>query len=107
VSINIPEPSWAVELPAEQILAALNRLAALQSTLVARLIADIGVKSVPPATAGPLVDAPEMARLLNVHESWVRGEARRGRIPCQMVGRYMRFRAADVQAAIIAREGGP
>ena len=55
------------------------------------------------ATAGLLIDARDMARRLNVHESWVRTEQRAGRIPFVQVGRYVRFNPAQVQAALIQR----
>ena len=44
----------------------------------------------------PLVDAKEMARLLDVHESWVRIEQRAGRIPFVQIGRYIRFCPSQV-----------
>jgi len=91
---------------AGEIPAILGRLAALQAALAARLI------SIPPtASAGAigdaLIDAPAMAALLGCPESWVRTAARQGRIPFIAVGRYIRFRAADVQAALAARESKP
>ncbi len=45
-----------------------------------------------------------MARRLNVKESWVRSEQRAGRIPFVQVGRYVRFRAAEVEAVIVRRQ---
>src|SRR4051812_37592482 len=42
--------------------------------------------------AKPLLDASEAAALLNVPESWVRSEARAGRIPSVSLGRYIRFK---------------
>jgi excisionase family DNA binding protein len=94
----IPETTWASTLPAEQIPAVLTKLAALQSALAARLIAAQMVSR--DAGAEPLIDAKEMAALLKCHESWVRSAARQGKIPFVAVGRYMRFRPDDVQAAI-------
>lgn len=96
----IPEATWARSIPTEEIPAALAKLAALQSALAARLLVE--QTSNESSRAEPLVDAKEMARLLNCHESWVRSAARQGRIPFVAVGRYPRFRAADVQAAIAA-----
>jgi excisionase family DNA binding protein len=48
----------------------------------------------------PLVDAKEMARTLDVHESWVRTEQRAGRIPFVQIGRYIRFRPSEVVSAL-------
>ena len=36
---------------------------------------------------------------LSVPESKIRSDARRGRIPCVMVGRYMRFHPSEVEQA--------
>jgi hypothetical protein len=58
-----------------------------------------------------LLDASAMAERLQVPESWLREHARRGRIPCVYVGRYMRVdpdrvrRALDEQAAGVISPG--
>ncbi|MGO9057630.1 MAG: helix-turn-helix domain-containing protein [Candidatus Binataceae bacterium] len=94
----LPGPAWAETLSAEQIPAALAQLAALQGVLSARLL---GVRASPASsTSSDLVDAPELARRLNLHESWVRTAGRQGRIPVVQCGRYVRFRVADVEAAL-------
>ncbi len=98
----IPEPIWASTLPIEQIPAELTKLAAVQSALAARLVAEQISRRDNGADA--LLDAKEMAALLKCHESWVRSAARQGKIPIVQVGRYMRFKPADVQAAIAARK---
>jgi excisionase family DNA binding protein len=97
----IPETNWASTLPIEQIPGELAKLAALQLALAARLIAEQRVSRDDGTKA--LLDAKEMAALLKCHESWVRTAARRGEIPFIAVGRYMRFKPVDVQAAIAAR----
>jgi excisionase family DNA binding protein len=38
-----------------------------------------------------LLDANEVAALLNVPASWVREQSRTGTIPCLRLGRYVRF----------------
>jgi excisionase family DNA binding protein len=38
-----------------------------------------------------LLDAAEVAELLNVPVSWVRQETRAGRMPCLELGRYRRY----------------
>jgi excisionase family DNA binding protein len=53
--------------------------------------------------ARPLLDAGEAAALLNVPASWVRSEARAGRIPSIPLGRYVRFRSSDLEAWIEGR----
>ena len=88
-----PDPQrYVAELPAEE----LPRLAA---ALLARMLAP---QPAPVQAAGPqpLLNAKELARHLNVPESWVRSEARAGHIPSVPVGRYVRFRLEDVEAAL-------
>jgi excisionase family DNA binding protein len=41
----------------------------------------------------------ELAETLHVKPSWVYGKAERGELPCVHVGRYLRFRLADVMAS--------
>ena len=45
-----------------------------------------------------LLTAAELAERLNVPESWVRESTRSGAIPHIQLGRYRRYRAADVMA---------
>jgi excisionase family DNA binding protein len=47
-----------------------------------------------------LVTAGELARHLNLPESWVRTEERLGRIPSVRLGKYVRFRLSDVERAL-------
>lgn len=81
-------------------VALLLRLASVQ-TRIAVTMADNA-----PDTAAPsadLVDAPTLAVKLSVPESWIRGEQRANRIPFVRAGRYVRFRASEVEAALAAR----
>jgi excisionase family DNA binding protein len=43
-----------------------------------------------------LLDAKEVAELLNVPVSWVRESTRSGAIPHVQLGRYRRYRESDV-----------
>jgi excisionase family DNA binding protein len=54
-----------------------------------------------------LVDAREIAELLGVPTSWVRDHTRGGEIPHVPLGRYVRYREADVLAWVdsIAKPG--
>lgn len=45
-----------------------------------------------------LLEAHEVAALLSVPVSWVRESTRSGAIPCVELGRYRRYRLADVEA---------
>lgn len=91
-------------VPTAEIPAALAVLAALQNALAARLVAAPASATIEAAVAPPLLDAGQMAERLGVPESWVRTEARAGRIPSVEVGRYVRFREADVMAALTAKQ---
>lgn len=85
--------AWVETLPLENISALLRKLATRLEPAGA-----------PPAEPDQrLVDAVAMAAHLRVPESWVRGEQRANRIPYLKLGRYIRFRVADVEAALAAR----
>jgi excisionase family DNA binding protein len=45
-----------------------------------------------------LLDAAEVAELLNVPVSWVRESTRSGAMSCVRLGRYVRFETAAVDA---------
>jgi excisionase family DNA binding protein len=45
----------------------------------------------------PLLTAAEVAALLSVRESWVREATRDGRLPHLRLGRYRRYRQADIE----------
>ncbi len=53
---------------------------------------------------GSLLTAADVARLLEVPTSWVYEQARQGRIPTVMLGRYRRFRAEAIEEWIRKRE---
>lgn len=81
-------------------VALLLKLAAAQTRLAATIAADTSA----PAQA-ELIDAIELARRLGVNTSWIRYEARAGRLPFKKLGRYIRFNPAAVDAALEARAG--
>jgi excisionase family DNA binding protein len=47
-----------------------------------------------------LVTAGELAKHLNLPESWIRTEERLGRIPSVRLGKYVRFRLSDVERSL-------
>jgi excisionase family DNA binding protein len=47
--------------------------------------------------SGPLLDAEQVGALLNVPASWVRAQAREGRIPHLKLGKYTRFDADEIE----------
>jgi excisionase family DNA binding protein len=93
----LPDQSWVKNLPLERVPATLVAVAALQSALAARLLEHPDSSN---STPSELIDAPALAARLGVHESYVRTAARAGKIPRVRVGRYVRFRAADVERAL-------
>lgn len=58
-------------------------------------------------TICPLLDAGQAATLLNVPESWIRAEARAGRIPHLQLGRYVRFERQALLDWLDHRKQGP
>lgn len=56
------------------------------------------------ASAGELLSAKLMAERVGVTESWIRSEARAGRIPKVIAGRYVRFDPVEVQRSLKERD---
>jgi hypothetical protein len=79
------------------------QLAALAASASAELSRRLLLEQ-PAIAPEALLDAPMLARALNVAESWVRTEERLGHIPSVRLGRYVRFRLSEVQAALTAKE---
>lgn len=53
-------------------------------------------------TDEPLMDADQLAALLNIPASWIEQKAREGVIPSLEFGRWRRFRRSEVEAAVRA-----
>jgi hypothetical protein len=87
-------------LSRSEVAALLHRLAAAQTRLAVVILADRTEDQTP--AHDQLIDAVEMARRLGVTESWVRSEARAGRLPCIHLGKYVRF---DPIAVAASRKG--
>jgi excisionase family DNA binding protein len=51
-----------------------------------------------------LLTASELAKHLNLPETWLRNEERLGRIPGIRAGRYVRFKLSEVEKALAERE---
>ena len=99
---------YATELPTDEVPALVGELEAAKARAYARLAtADRDTQEHrSPADAGRLLDAKAMAERLQVPESWLRESARRGRVPCVYVGRYMRFDPECVRRALDAKGEG-
>jgi excisionase family DNA binding protein len=99
------DPGCARGLPARTLAALQSRTAAIQAALAAAALdgaADMVVQAQPAPSTG-LLTTEQMAAFLKVKESWVASEARAGRIPKRMVGRYVRFDPIDVERALAQR----
>jgi excisionase family DNA binding protein len=60
----------------------------------------------PEAVPSVLYTPAEAAQLLKVRESWLRKKAAARQVPCTVLGKHLRFSAADI-AAIIAAAAQP
>lgn len=56
---------------------------------------------------GALLNAEQVAQMLNVPVSWIYSESRAGRIPFVKLGRYYRYSKPSVEAFIASLERGP
>ena len=52
-----------------------------------------------------LMSAPDLAKLFDVPESWVREQARLGNLPSIKLGHYVRFRIEEVERFLAERAG--
>jgi hypothetical protein len=96
---------YAAELPANELPALMGELEAAKALAWTRLTTPAREPQ-PAAGDSSLLDAKAMAERLRVPESWLRESARRGRIPCTYVGRYMRFDPDRVRRALDERAAG-
>lgn len=82
-------------IPLEQVPVAISFLSARVMTEAQGLEAerDSGIEE--------LFTPKQLAKHLNVPESWVRSEQRSGRIPAVRLGKYVRFRRSEVEAALV------
>jgi excisionase family DNA binding protein len=58
-------------------------------------------------TGDRLLTAQEVAEILQVRLSWVREATRNGRLPHICLGRYRRYRRAEITAFIDEQRHGP
>ena len=95
---------YATELPTDELPGLVGELEAAKALAWARLATP--AREPQPAADTALLDAKAMAERLQVPESWLRESARRGRVPCVYVGRYMRFDPECVRRALDAKGEG-
>jgi excisionase family DNA binding protein len=75
---------------------------ALLAAIAARM-ASVKSMPAPVETTAGLVDAAQAAAALNIPESWLRSQARQGKLPFVRLGKYVRFDIADVEQALRKR----
>ncbi len=88
------------ELPAADRADAIGLCAAAQARLFGLVVAPMA----PPTETAEVVDVATLAAELGLAPSWLRAQARGGKLPHLRCGKYIKFRRADVLAAL-ARDG--
>ena len=86
----------AVELPSAELLVLAAELESLRAWILARIVAVEAARGRETVKVGGLVNASEIATRLGVPVSWVLDQARRGKLPCVRLGRYVRFSIDEV-----------
>jgi excisionase family DNA binding protein len=88
---------WVKRIP-------LDEIASVIVLLSARLVAEKKPADVHRECNAPeqekMLTAGELAKQLNVPESWIRSEQRAGRIPYKRFGKYVRFRRREIEVAL-------
>src|SRR5262245_49400973 len=87
-------------VPADQIPATIAIIGGWLTQLAARQMTPAAPN--PAASSSSLLTAVQVAEKLGLHESAVRTMERQGQIPGVRIGRYVRFRADEVEAALKA-----
>jgi len=86
----------------------LDQIPGLLLLLAARWLTETNAKAKeekgPPDSAEKLLTAGDLAKHLNLPESWVRTEERLGRIPSVRLGKYVRFRLSEVERTIAQKK---
>ena len=103
----LANPSLAGTLPLETIAPLMAQIAsrvASLHTLERSLLALVLSQRIATAEAsGRLMSAAEVAELFDVPETWVREQARFGKLPSVRLGHYVRFRVEDAERFLAER----
>lgn len=109
----IADPSRSVELTRGaiqqlyiQLASRIGTLKALESVLLSMLLRQPTDNDRTSQPSGELLTAPEVAKILNIPESWVREQARLGELPSVKLGHYVRFRSDEVKALLVRGQSG-
>jgi Helix-turn-helix domain len=96
----VRNPRMAAELPQLAIRDLLRRCAAAQSILVVELKSEDNGRVADhflPDSNIRLLTAKKVSELWSLPESWIRDQARRGKLPSVKRGHYVRFRLSDLE----------
>jgi excisionase family DNA binding protein len=94
---------WAKRIPLAQIPAVLAFLSARLVSEDAKT-RDEAYDSSATRESVTMLTAGELARCLNLPESWIRNAGRLGHIPAVKIGKYVRFRLSEVSEALAKSE---
>jgi excisionase family DNA binding protein len=83
----------------------LEKIPALIANLLARLMAAPKQAAKTAQDDGGLWSAERLAKYLDVPTSWAYEQARLGKLPSVQLGRYIRFRLTEVEAALKRTRG--
>jgi excisionase family DNA binding protein len=100
------DPSQLRELPRDERLKLIQRAGGLLEALRAADVQATLANGASPKAGieGELLSAEQIAARFHVKASWVYEWARLDKLPCVQLGRYRRFRLADVEAALAQRD---
>lgn len=87
-----------------QVVSRVGELKHLEGTLLSILFGQRSVGSQSGADEGTLLSAPQVAKMFDVPESWVREQARLGNLPSIRLGHYVRFKPAEIARFVAARD---
>ena len=78
-------------------------LKTLEGTLLSMMLTHRVANSTGKNGDSALLSAPQVAKLFDVPESWVREQARLGTLPSIRLGHYVRFKAEELQRFVVER----
>jgi hypothetical protein len=107
----LAEPSKMTRLPVEslpdvlaQVVSRVGELKHLEGTLLSILFGHRNTASQSGGDDGKLLSAPHVAKMFDVPESWVREQARLGKLPSIRLGHYVRFKPEEIARFVAARD---
>jgi predicted DNA-binding transcriptional regulator AlpA len=107
------DPARARDLVIDSMAELLARIAGrvaalktLEGTLLSMMLSQRVATSNGKNGESALLNAPQVAKLFDVPESWVREQGRLGPLPSIRLGHYVRFKAEEIQRFVAERETG-